>query len=518
MVPRPTPVLALLFLLAACSPEPAAAPGDAPGAGIPADPAVWWTEATRLPSGRERILAPRELRELLAQGAAWGFDSNEEWWGECRHWVFERVLRVDPTDVAANEALGRRTLRGLIPDFDALWEHIQMARVRSEAGEALLDRYDDALLDGHPIFLVRAEAEEALALLRAARSHLERLDSDPRYRAEQLALGRVRNSVLGDYPFVHRFVGPFLICFTARDLQRIPGEDPDAEDARLATARALYARRLDERAPTLQGLLDDVRTTYPELLERRPIGEDAVFVQWTFGDRAMYGDFTVRAQIEDPPVGAYRCGFLHVPSGFAYLYEPSLGDAASPEEERAAEASAERTLRETSAYLGAQQLLHYWAVDPDDAMVDQLERSRAYWLKVGWPAWMASRRVENSPVGTLLNIVRAAAPHDDPTAGMPRLEDVVARRGRLEHGAVLMPEGFERAPIEGGDGFTDLAWALVAHLNSEKYHAPFVRYLISQLSGERRDVAWFEECFGIKDAGDWRSLQRAVYARGSDNG
>ena len=70
---------------------------------------------------------------------------------------------------------------------------------------------------------------------------------------------------------------------------------------------------------------------------------------------------------------------------------------------------------------------------------------------------------------------------------------------------------------EPDDAFVDFAWALVGQLNSERYDSAFERYLLSQIEGSQRGVAWFEECFGIEGPSDWRDLQRVVYARAGDD-
>jgi hypothetical protein len=177
-------------------------------------------------------------------------------------------------------------------------------------------------------------------------------------------------------------------------------------------------------------------------------------------------------------------------------------------------------------------------------------------LKVGWPAWLAAQRVENSPVGSSLRPAQAAAvaaaavaeralrawkakkaenaekdrrTREDEAAEkrlkaeadaaveaadrarLPPLVDVVERRSRLDRRAILpLPNA---APGEPGDAFVDFAWALVGQLNSERYDSAFETYLLSQIEGSRRGVAWFEECFGIEGPSDWNDLQRAAYAR-----
>jgi hypothetical protein len=75
----------------------------------------------------------------------------------------------------------------------------------------------------------------------------------------------------------------------------------------------------------------------------------------------------------------------------------------------------------------------------------------------------------------------------------------------------LLPDGEEAVrPPDGG--YTDLAWLLLCHLQEHKPEA-CERFLLSQIEGTGRDVGWFEKCFGVGSAADWKNLERAIYAR-----
>ena len=94
---------------------------------------------------------------------------------------------------------------------------------------------------------------------------------------------------------------------------------------------------------------------------------------------------------------------------------------------------------------------------------------------------------------------------------LPPLESVVERRSRIDLRPYLLPDGEETAPPPDG-GYTDLAWLLLRHLQERQPEA-CERFLLSQIEGSGRDVQWFEKCFGIESAADWKRLERAIYAR-----
>jgi hypothetical protein len=258
----------LLLLLAACG-EKAGAP-PAPGTPLPPDRETWWNEATRLGSGGERVLAPRELRALLEEGRRFGYDADAEWWGQRGAWASERILELDTDDVEANALSGRRSLQS-IEGFDAVWKRMVETRAPSEQMAELLDQYGPWVEEGRPVFLTREEFEVVRARLRQAAAHLDRLDQDQGYAAEQRALVQVKSSVHADYPFVHARVGSFLVFYSTRDLARDPEADPAGEEMRLAGQRDLRQKRLEEWTGVYRDLVEDLRALYPETWAAHPL-------------------------------------------------------------------------------------------------------------------------------------------------------------------------------------------------------------------------------------------------------
>jgi len=481
-------LLPLLILLGACSGEEQGPEVTAPEAPSRPDRDAWWNAATGATSGGERILCPRELRGLLEDGRRFGFDADAEWWGRRTAWASERILELDPEDVEANAMAGRRSLRS-IEGFDALWRRMIETRAPSPGITELLDRYDPWIEEGRPVFLTREEFAVEQARLKEAAAHLDRLDSDKVYAAEQRALLRASASAHGKYPFIHVRVGPFLVFYVARDLARDPEADPAEEEARLAGRREVHLRRLAEWTAVYTDLLEDMHTLYPEAWAAHPLDESELMPQWVFGDHEWYLDFTARVR-RDEEEAPYRVGFLQEATGSAYLAEPT-------------EEAGMDLFRETAAYLGALQILRTWACDAKDPTLNHWDRSEDYWFKEGLPAFLASRRVAKPVEGQALQ-----GPWE-----MPRLDAVVARRGRLARGVYLMPkEGIEVDPAQlaPDGGFTDLAWLLVRHLNGA-HRAPFERFLRAQIEGTGKGIGFFEECFEVKGSAAWHALERATY-------
>ena len=480
-----------VLLLGACAREEAAvpAPTDA-AAATSVDRDTWWNGATLRPSGQERILAPRELRALLAEARRRGFDADKGWYEQRSRWAYKRILSVDPEDLEANAGTGRRTLQS-IEGFAALWTRMSEARTPSDLIVELLDRYSGWVLEEEPVFLDRDEYEVEKARLREAAQHLDRMEGDPEYASVQRALRHVKHSFHADYPFLYVKAGPFLVFYTARDLQRDPEADAEEETERVATREEYYRRRLQEWLGVYGELLKDIRELYPQVWKKHGFGEDVIFHQWIFGERSWYVDFVERLR-KDELVPPHRTGFFHGATRWAYLYEPGEGEGA---------AAAGEVLPETAAYLAAVQILRRWARDRRDPTVNHLDRSRHYWFKEGWPTFLAARRVKKPAVGRLV-----------PGAwNLPPLDSVVERRSLIDRRPYLLPSGGEGRPPPDG-GYTDLAWLLLRHLQETQPEA-CERFLLSQIEGTGRDIAWFEKCFGVGSAADWKSLERAVYAR-----
>lgn len=474
----------LVLLLGACEREESVAPAHAEAA--PVDRDTWWNGATLRPSGKERILAPRELRGLLAEARRRGFDADAEWFGQRARWAYKRILTLDPEDLEANAGTGRRTLQS-IEGFAALWARMAEARTPSDVIVELLDRYGGWVLEEEPIFLDHDEYEVEKARLREAARHLDRMSADPEYAAVQRALRHVKHSFHSDYPFFYVKAGPFLVFYTARDLQRDPEADETAEAERVATREEYYRRRLEKWVGVYAALLGDIRELYPHVWNKHGLDPNVVFHQWIFGERSWYVDFLERLHKEElaPP---HRTGFYHGATGWAYLYEPAE--------------DAGEVVPETAAYLAAVQILRRWARDRRDPTVNHLDRSRHYWFKEGWPSFLAARRVKESTVGRILQ----------PAAWqLPSLESVVERRSRIDQQTYLLPAEDTALPAPDG-GYTDLAWLLMGYLQEHQADA-CERFLLSQIEGTDGRTEWFGECFGVSTAAEWSKLERAVFAR-----
>jgi hypothetical protein len=479
----------LVLLLGACAREESAAPASAATPAVDRD--TWWNGATLRPSGKERVLAPRELRTLLAEARRRGFDADAAWYGQRSRWAYKRILSLDPEDLEANAGTGRRTLQS-IDGFAALWARMAEARTPSDLMVELLDRYGGWVLEEEPIFLDRDEYEVEKARLGEAARHLDRMGADPEYASVQRALRHVKHSFHSDYPFLYIKAGPFLVFYTARDLQRDPEAEEAGETERIATREEYYRRRLQQWMGVYGDLLKDIRELYPQVWSKHGLDPNVIFHQWIFGERSWYVDFLERMRKEElaPP---HRTGFFHGATGWAYLYEPGEGEGASASPE---------ALPETAAYLAAVQILRRWAKDRQDPTVNHLDRSRHYWFKEGWPSFLAARRVKESTVGRILQ----------PGAWqLPSLESVVERRSRIDLRPYLLAAGDTPLPAPDG-GYTDLAWLLMSHLQKHRADA-CERFLLSQIEGTGGRIEWFEKCFGVSNAAEWKNLERAVFAR-----
>jgi len=506
---RPVTLLPLLFLIACGGDE---APADSSESEVvvaaPADRDAWWKAATQRATGAERILAPRELRTILATARNYGFDGDAEWWQPKAKWAYARVLALDPDDVEANSAVGRKTLQST-PGFTELWKRISEARVFNVAMEELLDQYGIWVSEERPVFLSEDEYAVVLSKLRVARQHLDRMENDAEYAALQRALERIP-SQLRDYPSVQARAGPFLIFFAAPDLRRIDGEPEAAEDERLAALRERYRVQLAEHAAVLNGLIEDIEKLYPELNKRFPVPTESFFFLWIFSDPGWYADF-VEEIAPARPTDKYRCGFFNRKDMWGYAFLPRAPESTAPQDDAGPDPA--NQLRETLAYIGAQQLLRSWARDPKDRFSNRLDRSRAYWLKEGWPTFLAARRVTKPSVGPALA--------DGWKFGrvFPPLTDIVQRESRLEL------QRFRESPPEEEEGapeplsnfglirhFTDLSWLLVQHLHNDVRRKAFEKYLLSQIEATQKGTSEsFAKAFGLKDEGDWIALEDAVY-------
>ncbi|MHC4960222.1 MAG: hypothetical protein ACYTGN_17850 [Planctomycetota bacterium] len=504
----------LLFIALACAcgkaPEPAAEGDKSPRPEVAPDRDAWWIEATAWPSGAERILAPRELRALLAAGVRFGFDHDTEWWTERRQFVYKRILDLDPDDPEANAGQGYKTLQAY-PGFEELWRRMIEARVSHPVIDELIERWDHKVGANQPAFMDEDRYAIWTAKLGQAKEHLDKLASDPAYEGLQVALARVRGSSLNDFPFVHYAVGPFLIFYSARDLQRIEGEDVAAENERIAGRRAEYLKKLARLGKLHAALLEDIQSLYPAVWREYKPKPRQVHYQWIFSDRSWYAEYLERVNKEDPE-DAYRTGYLDKSTGWALMYEPPepAKDAKKKDDEPAAD-KPEEILSETAVYLAAGQLLHSWGRDRK-ALENRLDRSRAYWLKTGWPAHLAALRAKRPSVGRLLEVGQAA------DMVFPALGRIVERESRLELQRYREQthefgedEDDERAQLWIRVSYYDFSWLLVRYLSAPERSEAFQRYMLSQIRGEKPGLDWFEECFSVEGEAGWRKLQRAVY-------
>jgi len=499
----------LLVLLAACGKETAR---KADGTPAPPSPDAWWTAATTRAAGGEKPLAPRELRALLEEGKRLGFDRDEAWWAERRKFAHERILEVDPLDPEANEAAGRKVLQEF-PDFAKLWEGISGCRAPNEAVDFLLGEYDARVQAGERIFLTDEEWNVAGARLKEAREHVRRLEEDPAYAGLQLALGRVRGTPLGDYPHVHLSIGPFLVFYAARDLQRISTDKPEEDEARVAGRREVYRKWLEEKRPLYEALLEDMRATLPELFRAKPISERDPILQWFFSERALYEDYLERTHQKaegDPGIAGHLDSM-----GRAFLYE--LPEETEPAAETPhhptvpAEARPSDPLGESALRLAAQQILRRFGAADREVVPNRFVHARSLWLKEGLPAWFAARRVKVPRIGR--DVIRARRFQHV----FPPISRVVERESWLE--LAHYQEPVERDPDQREvllvvRAFPDLAWALVDLLLSEEpRREAFRKFVQGTLDGGMRELREFEQCFGIEGTQGWESLDRAIANR-----
>jgi len=203
---------------------------------------------------------------------------------------------------------------------------------------------------------------------------------------------------------------------------------------------------------------------------------------------------------------------------WGYMYKPRAPEIAPVDEgEEAVQVEIpdpETQLRETMAYVACKQLLRHWARDPEEAFTNRLDKSRAYWLKEGWPAWMAARRVEKSLVGpSLREAVRFGR---EP----PPLHRIVERQSRIELHRYREPD--PPIPAAGNPAlnvgirrhFTDLAWLLVDHLNRKEHRDRFEAYLIAQIEATAEGTPdGFAQAFALDSAKAWEDLEYALYDR-----
>ncbi|MCZ6786257.1 MAG: hypothetical protein O7E54_03735 [Planctomycetota bacterium] len=510
------------FVLASCGGDDGVGDGTTAAGGgwaVTADRATWWTEATVGPVGSERIFCPRELRALLDEGVRAGFHKDREWWNEKRAWVAKRVLDLDPSDLDANDAMGRRALQRL-EGFDKTWNAMLASRAPTPDIDALLEQYDPFVQTGRPYFLTEEEVEVLTARLRKVGEYLARLNNDKKFASLQTALSQVRrNPLLKGYPFVHKVVGPFLIFYTARDLQRIPGEDEAAEDARIASRADAYRHYLDRLKGVYEGVLVDLRRRYPELADYHVRTERELFCQWIFAEYESFADHAERTR-KSGAARPYRLGYYNGKDRWAYFFQLEEQEAATLGEgtdtARSAPAGSDPVF-ETAAYLAVTQILNRWGVDAKDRTINHLQRSRALWLREGLASLLAARRVKQPAVGSVLRTAKKFR------WDLPRIQSVVECPSwfdlRLYQAPVsnIPPEEAERRqlPLTRTGVYPDMAWLLVDTLHGAEYRERLIRFLRGQIdgSGGGGGIAAFEKSFGIENEGGWAALELSLRDR-----
>ena len=511
-------LICLIFLPVACGEESAAPKEAAWTPEAPTGRDAWWKAATESAGGTRLVLAPREVRGLLASARRFGFDDDAQWWAPRSKWAYQQILSLDPDDVEANGAVGRKTLQS-IDGFAPLWQRIVDAKIFTPEMIELVEMYGEPVDENRAVFLSESEFQIETARLRAAKEHLDKMAGNPEYAAFQLAIERVP-SRLRDDPSVHVRVGPFLVFFAARDLRHIEGETDASEEKRVGALRENYERKLKERTQVLQGVVKDLTKLYPELARRHPLRPEQFFFLWIFGDPEMYQDF-VESFVAGRPESTYRCGFFHRKDGWGYLYLPRAPEMAEPQDPEHAEPGEEvvvrevpdpeQQLKESLAFIATQQLLRHWARDPADRFSNRFDKSRAYWLKEGLPAYIAGRQMKKPVVGPALSEGWRFGRE------FPVLQRVIERESRLELRRYREPD-----PEPDGEQpvtnlgmrrhFADLSWLLVRYLNDDARRKQFESYLISQIEASKPGKATaLAEALGLKTEADWRRLEDAVY-------
>jgi len=523
---------ALCLALLGCDsgPESSGRGDDEAGPTAPADRAIWWQDATVTGSGRERILAPRELNALLAQGRRYGFDRDDAWWKEKRRWVSKRVLALDPEDLEANDAEGRRALQSS-EGFADLWSRMLGCRAPNSDIDALIEQYDPFVQDGSRRFLDAGEWEVVTSRLQKVRAYLDHLDRDHQFAVQQIALSQVsRHPLLNRYPFVHVTVGPFLIFFSARDLQTIEGEDASAEADRVASRKEYYVKRLERMSDLYEGVLQTMRRRLPELPDLHARTDQALFKQWIFGDVDAYREFAEELRKANA-ARPYRSGFFHRKDGWAFLFElaeQKAGVQLQPVQDPAEEDATGRApafnpgairrgshpLEETAAYLATLQILDAWGVDKRDRTINHMQNSRALWLREGLAADVAASLVKEPAIGQLLKEAHTFK-LDLPLRAVHKLAECESWFNLdLYQEPVVLEDQRRTRRLRFRATYSDLAWLFVDTVRRDPYRASFVRFLRDQADGRSRGgVGDFEKAFKIENEAGWAELELTLRGR-----
>ncbi len=415
--------------------------------------------------------------------------------------------------------------------FAGLWSRMLGCRAPNSEIDSLIEQYDPFVQDGSPHFVGSGEWEVITSRLQSVREYLDHLDRDHQYAVQQIALSQVkRHPLLNRYPFVHITAGPFLIFFSARDLQTIEGEDSGAEADRVASRREYYVKRLERIRDLYEGVLQAMRRRFPELPDLHARTDQALFKQWIFGDVDAYRDFAEVLRKENA-ARPYRSGFFNRKDGWAFLFElpaqpagmpalpvrdPDEVDATgrAPKFNPGSIRRGSHPLEETAAYLATLQILDAWGLDKKDRTINHMQNSRALWLREGLAADLAASLVKEPAIGQLLKEAHTFK-LDLPLRAVQKLAECGTWFNlHLYQEPVDLDDQRRARRLRFRGSYSDLAWLFVDTVRREPYRAAFVRFLRDQATGASRGgVGDFEKAFKIENEAGWAELELSLRGR-----
>lgn len=396
---------------------------------------------------------------------------------------WQRVLRLDPTHVAAHEALGHEKYtvpnelafsveyRGELADYDGTWQSPEkMANVRELESE----------------IRARVEASDA------------RAESDPWFadvrRAIQNKLSDI--SLTGSQTRVE-LVDPFLVIWQG------PKDDDDEDAADGATHGDTEASDLDAELAAVRTALERVLASYEDLCGD-DVGEDAdrrALPVMIFRDRASR-DVYHKSRSGSEPDAEDRV-----------VYEPRSRDLTGYRTSDDPPVSFERDVFLTDLAAGAaRQLLH--------ARTEGNDEPRALWVRRGVPSYLApppdevTAKTSPAPGGVHDDLVQICfdAAGREQLFGLFDLLGYLDERRADRDAAKLDPEAFEIDP----DAFHELldaqSWLLahfLLHAEGGKYREPFRKYLTKERNGEGGRTE-FGKAFELKLRDDYAPMESAL--------
>jgi hypothetical protein len=133
----------------------------------------WWARQ----GSRLSTASAEELRAMLAEGRAKGYDRDAAFWADKEAQVQAALVKKDPTDDTANKRVGNKNLRDY-PDFDKVWARMQenFKRLPPE-----MQDFVDALevVEGKPVWMTPAKYAEAGKKLDEFVAWQGKLDENP---------------------------------------------------------------------------------------------------------------------------------------------------------------------------------------------------------------------------------------------------------------------------------------------------------------------------------------------------